>query len=58
MCGINGYSGFRDPRLIQQMVETLSHRGPDEQGIYQDEDISLGHARLALLIYLLKGISP
>ncbi|HBQ20801.1 MAG: asparagine synthase (glutamine-hydrolyzing) [Deltaproteobacteria bacterium GWA2_38_16] len=58
MCGINGYSGFRDPRLIQQMVETLSHRGPDEQGIYQDEDISLGHARLSIIDLSPQGHQP
>jgi asparagine synthase (glutamine-hydrolysing) len=31
------------------MVRALSHRGPDEDGIYQDDWAALGHARLSII---------
>jgi asparagine synthase (glutamine-hydrolysing) len=53
MCGISGIYGLNDKlraeTLIQQMNQTMSHRGPDGEGIYCDEKIALGHRRLAIL---------
>lgn len=31
------------------MLEALHHRGPDEEGVYADEDISLGIRRLSII---------
>jgi len=31
------------------MCQTLVHRGPDDQGIYTDSNISLGHRRLSII---------
>jgi asparagine synthase (glutamine-hydrolysing) len=31
------------------MIQTLYHRGPDGEGEYQDEFVSLGHRRLAII---------
>ncbi len=31
------------------MVAMMNHRGPDENGVYIDKDINLGHARLSII---------
>ena len=30
------------------MTEITCHRGPDDQGIYVDDEITLGHSRLSI----------
>lgn len=60
MCGICGYCGSNfilDKELIEDMVSTLVHRGPDEKGIYIDEGIALGARRLSI-IDITKGSQP
>lgn len=52
MCGILGIvsrspGSFR--RLSPEDVGRLRHRGPDGQGLYNDESASLGHTRLSIL---------
>ncbi len=55
MCGINGIaysskSGRKiDERLIGQMRDVQFHRGPDDGGIYVDENVGLGHRRLSIV---------
>ncbi len=49
MCGIAGFTGFRDNKLIRKMTEILAHRGPDESGYYLDDEASLGHRRLSII---------
>ena len=49
MCGICGIYGLEDKELINKMCKTLLHRGPDDQGIYTDSNISLGHRRLSII---------
>lgn len=51
MCGICGFTGFRDDTLLQAMCESLAHRGPDEEGtlVDQDNNVSLGHRRLSII---------
>ena len=48
MCGIHGFS-FSDPELIKQMIASTHHRGPDGQGSYIDDHVSLGHNRLKII---------
>lgn len=48
MCGINGFN-FTDERRIREMVHSTRHRGPDDEGVYVGDGISLGHNRLAIL---------
>jgi len=31
------------------MVEVTKHRGPDQEGFYCDDNISLGHAQLSII---------
>jgi asparagine synthase (glutamine-hydrolysing) len=53
MCGINGvfhYSGGApDLELVRRQRDVLRHRGPDDEGLWSDRDVALGHRRLAIL---------
>lgn len=49
MCGICGFTGPGDRRLLERMNQTLVHRGPDDEGYYQDGLISLAMRRLAIV---------
>ena len=44
MCGILG--SIRSNIVLN--LDLLEHRGPDNQGTYQDEDVWLGHTRLSI----------
>ena len=57
MCGINGFN-FVNKRLIKQMNDSLKHRGPDAEGTFFDEKISLGHRRLAVIDLSKKANQP
>lgn len=49
MCGIAGFIGFRDDNLIKQFSKWLEHRGPDGDGFYMDESVTLLNRRLAII---------
>ncbi|MFZ2446289.1 MAG: asparagine synthase (glutamine-hydrolyzing) [Syntrophobacteraceae bacterium] len=54
MCGICGKinlggTGKIDEREIRSMMEAMSHRGPDQEGLYVDEVAGLGHMRLSII---------
>jgi len=55
MCGINGIalssrSGRRvEPAALERMRDVLTHRGPDECGIFVDGAVGLGHRRLSIV---------
>ncbi len=49
MCGIAGILGRDDPALVRQMADLLVHRGPDGEGIWSDEGVTLGHRRLSIV---------
>ncbi len=48
MCGIVGFN-WSDRVLLQAMMDTIRHRGPDESGSFIDSAISLGHQRLKII---------
>jgi asparagine synthase (glutamine-hydrolysing) len=52
MCGISGIFQF-DQRFarpdISLMTNAIRHRGPDAEGVYKDESVSLGHRRLSII---------
>lgn len=63
MCGIAGILDRRseDLRLvINRMVKTLHHRGPDASGTWVDErnGLALGHARLSIIDLSSEGSQP
>src|SRR5262245_4498784 len=49
MCGICGIWGKPDPASVNAMVEAMHHRGPDDRGVYNDAQVSLGMTRLAII---------
>ncbi len=51
MCGLIGYSGSFDVALLQKGLSAISHRGPDDVGIFVDDiaGIGLGHVRLSII---------
>ena len=53
MCGIAGFVGDKTERearaIIERMMATLVHRGPDDQGTYVDQAVALGVRRLAVI---------
>ena len=52
MCGIAGYThldGRPEPERIRQAVTALTHRGPNQQGVFESDRASLGAARLKIL---------
>ena len=60
MCGIAGFTHRQRSApagLIQDVISTLAHRGPDHQGVFESKTISLGAARLKI-IDLASGDQP
>ncbi|MCL5999499.1 MAG: asparagine synthase (glutamine-hydrolyzing) [Chloroflexi bacterium] len=54
MCGITGVLNRVDAppvteATLRQMLAMIRHRGPDEIGIYRDEWVGLGNARLSII---------
>ena len=58
MCGICGFYGFEDKNVLKRMVKSISHRGPDDNGLYTDKNISLGHVRRSIIDLSEKGRQP
>lgn len=51
MCGIAGFMGQVENRadVIRNMTEVITHRGPDSDGFYTDDNISMGFRRLSII---------
>lgn len=62
MCGINGIVGISDKHLagekIAAMNHAMRHRGPDDEGVFIDEKIALGHRRLSIIDLSAAGHQP
>lgn len=59
MCGIVGACADRLPRgLLDQAVDRLHHRGPDDRGTWSDDHASLGFARLSIIDLSPAGHQP
>ena len=64
MCGIVGFITRRDFSSLQadlpEAVSRLSHRGPDDSGLFFDEKagVGLGHRRLSILDLSVLGRQP
>lgn len=57
MCGIAGLVGHPDPRLLRGMARILAHRGPDDEGFYEEGPVGLAARRLKI-IDLVGGHQP
>ena len=56
MCGINGYIQYENKfdrekigNLINQMNDKIYHRGPDEDGVFVNDNVGLGMRRLSII---------
>lgn len=54
MCGFCGIVNYDinisgNSQIIRSMFDTLSSRGPDEEGIFLDDCVNLGHKRLIVI---------
>ncbi|MBA3704388.1 MAG: asparagine synthase (glutamine-hydrolyzing) [Bacteroidetes bacterium] len=62
MCGINGIVGLSDINLAKQKVAAMNtcmqHRGPDDEGIFVNDKIALGHRRLSIIDLSAAGHQP
>jgi asparagine synthase (glutamine-hydrolysing) len=65
MCGICGVLSFNgsfsvEQSVVEQMTELLSHRGPDDGGLWVggDDRVALGHRRLAIVDLSPQGRQP
>ncbi|MGH7495702.1 MAG: asparagine synthase (glutamine-hydrolyzing) [bacterium] len=63
MCGICGFtrgefSLERSSSLLQEMCRLLDYRGPDDEGVYVDDQVALGHRRLSIIDLSPAGHQP
>ncbi len=64
MCGICGIMNIGDVHnvisrsLIEQMTNTMVHRGPNDHGIWTNETIAFGHRRLSVIDLSRDGRQP
>ncbi len=62
MCGISGIINFNnqlvDEEELNSMLATMKHRGPDDQGIFIDENYGLGFVRLSIIDLTKLGHQP
>jgi asparagine synthase (glutamine-hydrolysing) len=63
MCGIAGClaldpEAHPDQNWVAGALERISHRGPDDEGMYTDADVAFGFRRLAIIDLSLAGHQP
>jgi len=52
VCGIAGFTHLKksaDPDRIWEITRSLIHRGPDQQGVWESGEVSLGAVRLKII---------
>src|SRR5690606_790893 len=51
MCGIAGIveKSNNSQDIMAKMLRVMQHRGPDNQAIYQHNNVTLGHLRLSII---------
>lgn len=62
MCGIAGYlqldGSAVSPIKLRRMTDAIAHRGPDGEGHWTEDNIGIGHRRLAILDLSPAGHQP
>jgi asparagine synthase (glutamine-hydrolysing) len=61
MCGILGAIGTNAQQMTERVVRAanlMSHRGPDDWGVYTDENAALGFRRLSIIDLSPAGHQP
>lgn len=49
MCGIAGFIGEGNREILENITNTLRHRGPDDVGFFLEGKVGLGHRRLSII---------
>ncbi|MDA1040235.1 MAG: asparagine synthase (glutamine-hydrolyzing) [Planctomycetota bacterium] len=49
MCGICGFVGVESLDKLHSMTDAIAHRGPDADGFFCADGVSLGHRRLSIV---------
>src|SRR5579864_5543385 len=52
MCGIAGFTSLgtaANPEIASRITKTLSHRGPDQQGVFEGSEATLCAVRLKII---------
>ena len=62
MCGVSGFIGKTGAdkdreAILKGMMDKIAHRGPDQEGMFVDENVALGFRRLSI-IDLDHGLQP
>jgi asparagine synthase (glutamine-hydrolysing) len=62
MCGIAGLVNLKgdavSPVILKKMTDAIMHRGPDGEGLWIDENVGIGHRRLAIIDLSPAGHQP
>lgn len=62
MCGICGIINFNQTLVqensITQLMHSMKHRGPDDEGIFIDGNVGLGFVRLSIIDISPAGHQP
>lgn len=62
MCGIVGIVRFDEKPIKKEslttMMQTIKHRGPDDEGVFIDGHVGMGHVRLSILDLSEAGHQP
>lgn len=62
MCGICGIINFKnkpaDSNLLKPMMHAMKHRGPDDEGIFEEGSVALGFVRLSIIDLSSAGHQP
>ena len=62
MCGICGIINLDgrpvDENLIRRMMSKIKHRGPDDEGLFVNDNVGIGFVRLSILDLSMNGHQP
>jgi asparagine synthase (glutamine-hydrolysing) len=58
MCGILGTTKKISGAEFNEALRSMAHRGPDDTGIFSDENVTFGHCRLSIIDLSPSGHQP
>ncbi len=62
MCGIAGIINFNQNKVeetsLRRMMQCIKHRGPDDDGVFTEENIGFGFVRLSIIDLSVAGHQP
>ena len=62
MCGVTGFINLdgtpASPVILKKMTDAIAHRGPDGEGQWVEDNIGIGHRRLAIIDLSPAGHQP